>query len=446
MTKIRNFFIYIINSPVLFVCLSIVWLNRIFSLISFPHIVLTPDSYDMYSGVTYDFSKLSFVGHALRPWPTTLIFGIFGLKFGLIIQLIISGVASSILLITVNAKLTSKLHRVLTLFSLLIVTSSADFIAWDMLLNIQSLTNSLIIFYFSLLILFIENPNYKKFVPLATTSTLISIQRPTLFIVFGVITVISIIFCRQGGKRFMMSTFLIGTIFIVALPSYNQNSYWPATYSGTNAIAHLKDTSPISQDFRNYLEAQTAPKCILLSGTSALWPDSKDFCLSGTDWARINAADTLIEFSLKHPRSTLELLAYSFFGVTTNSSTHYASAVSVLPQPLDSIFIGTRDPKSLAVSSNSEFYLYAPLYFLLIIYLYSRYRYRNTKQLKLNRLLDLIVVTNFVSIFTTAPFLSSEWTRILEPNSLVFQISLILGIMTRVNPSFEVKDFTTTQI
>ena len=445
MTKIRNFFIYIIDSPVLFVCISIAWLNRIFSLISFPDIVLTPDSYDMYSGVTYDFSKLSFFGHSLRPWPTTLIFSLFGLKIGLILQLIISGVASSLLFIIVNGRLTSKLLRVLTLFSLLIVTSSADFIAWDMLLNIQSLTNSLIIFYFSLLILFIENPNYKRFVPLAMTSTFISIQRPTLCIVFGVITVISLMFCRHGGKRLMVSTFFIVTIFFVALPSYNQNSYWPATYNGTAAIAHLKDASPISQDFREYLEAQNTPNCILLFGTSALWPDSKDFCIAGTEWTRNNAADALMKFSLKYPRSASDLVAYSFFGVATNSSTHYASAVSVLPQPIDSLFIGTRDPKSVSASSNSEFYLYAPLYLLVTIYLYARYRYRKANHLKFNKLIDLMIATNIVSIFAVTPFLSSEWTRILEPNSLVFQISLILGIMSRVSPCFEVKDFTTTQ-
>jgi hypothetical protein len=440
MTKIRNFSINLIDSPVLFVCISIVWLNRIFSFISSPDIVLSPDSYDMYSGVTFDFSKLSFLGHALRPWPTTLMFALFGLKIGLILQLIISGVASSLLLITVNAMFQSRLLRTLTLTCLLIITSSADFVAWDMLLNIQSLTNSLIIFYFSFLILFIKKPNYNRFTLLAFSSILISIQRPALFAVFGVVTVISLIVCKCVGKRFTLSIFFIVTLFFVAIPSYNQNLYWPATYNGTGVVAHLKDTSPISHEFRMYLKAQNTPNCILQFGTSAIWPNLKDFCPAGTEWARTHAVDALVKFSLKHPGSTLDLLAYSFFGVTTNSSTHYASAVSVLPQPIDSLFIGTRDPKSIGVSSNSEFYLYAPLYFLLIVYLYSRYHYRNQKQLLFHKFLDLIVVTNFLSILAITPFLSSEWTRILEPNSLIFQISLILAIIGRAGSGIGMED------
>ena len=440
MTKIRNFSIYLIDSPILFVCISIVWLNRIFSFISSPNIVLTPDSYDMYSGVAFDFSKLSFLGHALRPWPTALIFALSGLKAGLIFQLIISGVASSLLLITVNAIFQSKLLRVLTLISLLIITSSADFVAWDMLLNIQSLTNSLIIFYFSFLILFIKKPNNNRFILLAFCSILISIQRPALFAVFGVVTAISLIICKCYGRRLKISIFFIGALFFVALPSYNQNLYWPATYNGTGVVAHLKDTSPISHEFGKYLKAQNTPNCILQFGTSAIWPNSKDFCPAGTEWARIDAVDALFKFSLKHPGSTLDLLAYSFFGITTNSSTHYASAVSVLPQPIDSLFIGTRDPKSIGVSSNAEFYLYAPVYFLLIAYLYSRYHYRNQKQLPFHKFLDLIVVTNFLSVLAIAPFLSSEWTRILEPNSLIFQISFTLAIIGRSGSGIGMED------
>ena len=421
----------IADSRILMMCICITWVNRGLSYFSFPSVVLSPDSYDFISPHIFDLTKVSFLGHSLRPWPSALLFSSVGLEFGLIIQLIFSGIAATLLLIEIENLFRGKRICLIILPGILLATSSADFISWDLLVNVQSLTNSLILLFFTFLMRYVKHSDPGSFFGAMVCGLLVSVQRPILFIVTGTLIIIFIMQSRSKLKYYAIVSFFILTSIVVIIPSYNQNSYWPATYSGTSVIAHLKETSPINKAFRNYLQKQDVPPCLLELNTGSLWPEEQDFCQPALDWTRKNAVHSLSGFLISHPKGAFDLFAYSFFGVATNSSSHYTSAVSVFPPALDSLFIGTRDPNAAGNSlstSDIKYYLFVPLYLLVAGYVYLRLTVRRRLHSNLSRCLDIIILTNFISMLSTSLLLSSEWTRILQPNSLIFLVSVLLSI------------------
>ena len=422
--------------PLLCLCILVLWINRLLSFFAFPQMVTSPDSYDFFGGERFDLSSVSLLGHALRPWPSALLYSSLGLTISALVQLIFSGIASTILVIELHSLLKNRTVRSIVLIGLVTALASADFISWDLLANIQSLANTSIIMFIAFSLKYSRKPRSRDFSILMCMGILCSIQRPILILVV-LPTLIYLMTRAQKVRKYTMCG-IVSLIFlgVAVIPAYNQNEYWPGTYSGVAVLGHLKATSPITQEFRSFLKTESVPECILKSDTRSVWPDGEYFCESGQIWAREKSVRSLIAFLSGNPSSALRLASFSLFGVSTNSATHYASAVSILPPFLDSFLIGTRDPKTTTVGEldgSSKYYVYTPLILLATIYLSLRLAYRKKRinlfhDYKINlHLIDLLVVTNLITLTCSSIFIYAEWTRILEPNSLIFILSFIIG-------------------
>jgi hypothetical protein len=424
------------TSPLLWICILVLWINRFLSFFAFPRMVTSPDSYDFFTGKGFDLSSVSIFGHALRPWPSALLYSSIGLTLSALVQLIFSGIASTVLVLELQSFLKNRSVRSVVLVGLVTILGSADFVSWDLLANIQSITNSSIVMFFAFTLKYSRKPGGRYFSMLMCMGILSSIQRPILILI--ILPTLFYLLARARKVRIYSMYAIVCLIFLgfVVIPAYNQNKYWPGTYSGVAVLGHLKATSPITQEFRSFLKTESVPECILESDTRSVWPDGGYYCKSGQNWAREKSVQSLLTFLLNNPSSALRLASFSFFGVATNSSTHYASAVSILPPFLDSLPIGTRDPKTTTVGeldASSKYYLYTPLFLLAIIYLALRLAYKKRRlnlfyEYKIDlHLIDLLVATNLISLMCGSIFIYAEWTRILEPNSLIFILSLIVG-------------------
>jgi hypothetical protein len=428
-----------INSNfVLLVALSFVWISRLINFVAFPLATETPDSLDSLPSSLFDFKLVSFIGNAPRPWVTNLFYAIIPGQVITLAQLFISGLSATILLFSLNRLFTNERSRKVGLVAVAAITSSALYLSWDNLVNLQSLTNSFVLLFISTLINVWLKPNFANMFKLLFCQVILCTQRPFFLFLFTFIYIFiskRILNGNQSGKKafiYLLSGWLILSSYTI-LHTSNQNNFWPGKVSGISTLGYLKESSPVSNEFRDYLKKTDIPQCLLDHDRKALFKESPLYCEDGLNWTLKNAQHEYVKFLLGSPKSMMKIVSYGFFGMNIESSSHYGNAVSILPRTIENLLVGERNPNNLTYFENSKdvkFFLYLPTVSIFLINLLLMFKRRREQGFDLDTaflflnvgfLTLLGVIINCFAIYT-------EWSRIFYPNQILIQISLIISL------------------
>jgi len=370
----------------------------------------------------------------MRPWPTTFLYAIVPENFLVLAQLLISGCAAWLFLVTVLPVIKSIRGKWMAGILLAICMSSTSRISWDTLANAQSLSNSLSILSLVFLIrLKIERFSKANFIFFVICIFMLSVQRPANILILVTYFILLIVMADQKGRSSLVALSLFLTISSLFIAN-NQNHAWPSTYSGYALTGHLIDASPVSINFAATLQKKGAPECVLRNNLQALDPHGSLYCPQGSEWVQNNMTKTYISFLFSHPREVIALMKYGFYGAFTDSSVKYGSSISILPRSIDTLFIGERDPNTIINGSSvvvGNHSMFLPGLFVCLIFLCLVFK---TLFLGRIRLASPIITTlifafgvNTLAILVNSCFIAAEWTRILEPYSFLITTIAIVG-------------------
>lgn len=436
--------------PILFPALVIVWANRFFTELAFPTLVTSPDSPDYLAKHFLDFGNVSLIGNAIRPWPTTLLYALIPDKLIVLAQLTLSGIAATLFILTVIKFANSRAARLIISLGSALCLSYTSRLGWDTLANAESLSNTLAVLTVVYLIKVLQSPNHRASLALFLVfGFLYSNQRLlnlVIFLCYALIVLIRI----QGRRRTGVIVISLALVALTAYTANNQNKAWPSTYVGFALVGHLNTVSPISSAFATSLSSTNAPKCILDWKLRAL--DRKDplYCPQGETWVRDHMKGAFAHFLISNPTSIVPLLKYGVFGAFSDSSTKIGNGFSVLPQSIDTIFVGERNPKEgvfFQKAPDTRYYMFVPSFFLLLLTMIfmilarsRRGRLGNPEYSFWSGVMTATILVNFFVLFLTSLLTSAEWTRILEPYSFIIDLAAFVLLVLSCEITFERSD------
>jgi len=435
--NVRNLvgFIRVRRTNLFIIPLAIIWVSRALTLFAFPDLVTTPDSQGYLAPSTWNFANVSVLGNAERPWPTTLLYAAIPNSSIVLVQLLLSGIAATLLINSIDTFIGGAKLRFWCALVLSIFLSNPRQLEWDTVANAQSLSNSLCIFLFVTVMRITRNASKFSLGILWLEGILLSSQR-LIYILIFISTSVVLLPKFVKHLRTKLIAMMIAISLFSALVSQNQNNFWPASYSGFAVIGQLNDTSPVNEEFKKFLESKGAKKCLLDGKLNALISEEAYSCTGAIAWTRSKARDLYMEFLMDSPHNLMKLQSFALYGVFTSSAVPYGNAVSILPEFVNSIFIGKRQFQDTPyMNSIGQNYFYLPgvgllLFGLLVsrrhIFTRDAFGHRKTKYF----ILHALVFSNILCVFLTGPLISAEWTRILATQATMITVACILLAFT----------------
>jgi len=433
--------------PILFPALVIVWANRFFTEFAFPKLIISPDSPDYLAKHFLDFGNVSLFGNAIRPWPTTVLYALVPNQLIVLVQLVLSGIAATLFILTVIKFVNSRVARLILSLGSAICLSYTSRLGWDTLANAESLSNTLAVLTVVYLIRVLQSPDNRNSLVLFLLFGFLYSNQRLLNLVIVLCYSLVVLIRIQGRRRTSVVVISLALVALTAFTANNQNKAWPSTYVGFALTGHLNTVSPISSAFATSLSSANAPKCILDLKLRAL--DRKDplYCPEGETWVREHMKGAFVHFLISHPTSVVPLIKYGIFGAFSDSSTKIGNGFSVLPQSIDTIFVGERSPKEgvfFQKAPDTRYYMFVPSFFLILLTLAFMIsaRFRNKRVGKpeysfWTGVMTAAILVNFLVLFLTSLLTSAEWTRILEPYSLVIDLAAFVLLVVSCEITFE---------
>ena len=436
--KNMRFSILQFDAKLYLIPILIIWINRGLTAIAFPELVKTPDSQKYLAPSPWNFENVSLLGNATRPWPTTVLYALVSENFIVLTQLLFSGIASTVLILTLDKVLMSRKLKFWCALLLAIFLSNPKQVEWDTVANAQSLSNTLAILIIASLFSIKKRATKLSVGLLFVEGLLFSNQRFLYYFILASSVLILLPVFSKNLRKIMVSV-LISIGLFSFIVSQNQNNYWPPSYYGFSVIGQLSDSSPIHQNFANFLESKGAPNCLLEKKLSALDSGSSNSCAEGITWTRKNSKQMYLEFLRKTPSSILELEKLALYGVFTSSSIAYGNAVSVVPDFLNYIFSGKRQFQDTPFheASGSQNFLYLPGFGLFLFAVIANTK-RVSSKYTLERnstaitLLHSLIFGNILNVVIAGAIISAEWTRILATQGTMLIIASLLLIFLAV--------------
>lgn len=418
--------------PILFPALVIVWANRFFTELAFSNLVTSPDSPDYLAKHFLDFGNVSVVGNAIRPWPTTLLYALVPDQLIVLVQLVLSGIATTLFILTVIKFANSRAAKLVISLGSAICLSYTSRLGWDTLANAESLSNTLAVLMVVYLIRVLQSPSNRASLALFVIFGFLYSNQRLLNVVIFLCYALIILIRIHGRRRTGVIVISLALVALTAYTANNQNKAWPSTYVGFALTGHLNTVSPISSAFSASLSTANAPKCILDLKLRALDRQDPLYCPEGETWVRDHMKGAFVHFLINNPTSIVPLLKYGIFGAFSDSSTKIGNGFSVLPQTVDTIFVGERNPKEgvfFQKAPDTRYYMYVPSFFLLLLTLIFMISARSRSGKRTNSefsfwtgVMTATILVNSLVLFLTSLLTSAEWTRILEPYSLIIDL------------------------
>jgi hypothetical protein len=410
--------------------------SRLVSFLAFPTASLLPDSGSYAPAKFLDFSLVSFTGHAMRGWPTPLIFALLPNGSSRIFcLLLISGFSWIYLSRVLLAKVPSEWAKWAIALCIASIAGSPNIIQWDNTILGQSLMTSNMVLAVALLINFIDSPsNGRITITLIATSALLVIQKSSNFPIFIFISFIALV---MGWKLRSLVTkiLLIGLLVICGTYSYalgvTIDNNWPGgSYSGRALLWHLGGQSPAAIDFKNFLSRSTkAPACIYQNApySNIDVEMSRVFttCPNAESYISSSIKRDFLKFIITNPKALIKLEAIGFGASFSNSASNYGRAVGILPSPIYSLTQGYVSPdfrfsKSQdqvqafnSLSSGEPIWIYSPsILWLLLSFIFLIWTIRKKKKIseEFRFLLPIsILILEMLITFVAVP---SEWVRL----------------------------------
>jgi hypothetical protein len=433
------------QSIILIVCILFIWLNRFATLAFYPKTTFLPDAADSLPTRLFEFNKVSLIGNAPRPFVTNIIYAMIPFDLLQLFQLVLSGIASTFLLISLHRIFRSTLAKNFAVSSVTILLASNTFLNWDNIANIQSITNSLLLFSLAVLILFFKTNTLKLLMCFQFLTILLVVQRPS-FILFYFITNLILIKMIYTQKRNLLIlvpiiTFISGMIFCV-VHTKNQDNHWPGNFSGLQISGFLLPVSPVSEEFKQYLKSKNAPECLLNDSRYSLF-EGERFCSEALAWVEKDATQNFRQYLMSNPESAMKIVFYGLYGAFVGSSLNYGNSAALTPPIYEILVLGSRQPNSLTFFESSEsirYYTQIPIYsysFILLVLAISQLKSirSNPRLSALLKLGSILILLGFLTIISTSLAVYTEWTRVLFP----FQILTYLGLCISFATIFDIK-------
>lgn len=424
-----------LRQPQLNLSIFLIFLSRIITFVAFPKASLLPDSGSYASEKFPDFSLVSFMGHAMRGWPTPLLFSLLpNNSLRILALLLISAFAWTYFARTVLSISSTSISKWLIFTLLISISCSPNLIQWDTSILGQSLLNSNYVIVASLLIRFMMKETSSKIATILFGFTLLlSLQKSINF--FTLLVVIFIIIIKRsklqkGWTRTCLGVFIILGTTYGAVVGVSVDNFWKGgTYSGKALLWHLGGQSPAAPDFKNYLSERTnAPLCIYSNApySNIDTEMSKIFqsCIGAEFYLSRQIKKDFLDFLIANPKDVFKLESIGFGAALTGSSSNYGSAVGILPQSLYQITQGGVTPDFRFSKSQDQVQAFnilktgEPIWItspgiLWVFSLFSIWIYR----LKRGRIEDIertfITLTSLLILQSAITFLiiPSEWVR-----------------------------------
>ena len=440
--------------------------SRLVSFLAFPTASLLPDSGSYAPAKFLDFSLVSFTGHAMRGWPTPLIFALLPNGSSRIFcLLLISGFSWVYLSRVLLAKVPGEWAKWAIALCIASIASSPNIIQWDNTILGQSLMTSNMVLAVALLINFIDSPsNWRITIALIATSALLVIQKSSNFPIFIFISFIAFVMgwkLRSSVTKFL----LIGLILICGSYSYalgvSIDNNWPGgSYSGKAILWHLGGQSPAANDFKSFLAKSTnAPTCIYQNApySNIDVEMSKVFasCPNAESYISSSLKNDFVKFVSTNPIALFKLEAIGFGASFSNSASNYGRAVGILPNVIYSFTQGSVSPdfrfsKSQdqvqafnSLSSGEPIWIFAPgICWVLLSFIISFFNLARRKFTWVEA--SLIIPSLFLTIQAGITFLiiPSEWVRMTSsylPLIILLSGTNLINFVTRYRTPTSIK-------
>ena len=441
------------RKPIL-IALSIVFFSRFLTFFSHPQAAMSPDSSTYFTGRFLDFELVSFTGHSSRGWLVPLIFAFAPNGSALILfQLIISGLAWALLILTVNNLFEDSRFLRILLVGITVISSSPQVIQHDTVILATSITNSLFLILVS--VLFKINLgkvlSSKMLLSALFASFLLMIQKTTYISICLSLLAVTLIL---NWKTFKLKN-KVGSIFLITvisassfLTGANINANWQVSYSGQTLLWQLGAQSPTADSFANFLKEKNAPNCITAEAPYQNLDTSigkiLNGCAAGAEYLKKNLKSQFLSFLSTNPIAVIKLVSIGFGATATSASSNYGSAVSIFPDFASKLFFGSTSP-NIAESSISDqvegmklldsgksFWLFTPLFGWIFLAFLGMVISRNS--FKENGFLYLALALCLLQSSLTFVLLPSEWVRQSSPFTISTLIISLLLVAKHVAP------------
>jgi hypothetical protein len=424
------------------IVISVVWGSRLATWLAYPSGTRFPDSASYAPDSFGDWSLVSFAGNAIRPWPVPLLFSLMpGDAFRVALQLGLSAVAWTALIVSLAAGIESVRSRVVFVAIGASVSSAPASLQWDTVILAQTSHTVLVVAALWLLIRGVRRQvSGGVLAGFFAVAMLLGVTKSThllLVAAFGAVLVALLRVQKSGamGQAFVVLTVAAATLVSVGV-SRNVDQYWPFSYSGTTALYALGSQTPGSDGFAEYLKDHGAPDCLLATAPFRNWqsdveePILRD-CLEAREFIRNDLSGLFVRYRVSRPVETLRVASTGFGASLMTNGLRYGGAVSFVPQPLSGLVFGTSDPDVLVFGADDQleissralagdgFWAFTPQALwiligsigLLVLALTSRVR----AQARLAVVLLVVVISLMAESLVSLAILSSEWTRLVSP-------------------------------
>lgn len=419
-----------------------VWGSRLATWLAYPSGTRFPDSSSYAPDSFGDWSLVSFAGNAIRPWPVPLLFSLMpGDAFRVALQLGLSAVAWTALIVSLSAVIESVRARVVFVVLGASVSSAPASLQWDTVILAQTPHTVLVLAAIWLVVRGVRRQVSAGVVTgFFAVALLLGVTKSTHLLLVAVFGAVLLVLMRLQRSRAIGQALVVLAVAAATLVSLGVNrnidEYWQFSYSGTTALYALGSQTPGSEGFAEYLKDQGAPECLLATAPFRNWqsdveePILRD-CPEAREFIRNDLSALFVRYRVSRPVETLRVASTGFGASMMTNGLRYGGAVSFVPQPLSGLVFGTSDPDVLVFGADDQleissralsgdgFWAFTPQALwiaigttgLLVLSFVSRRR----PQARLAWVLLVLVITLVVVSLGSLAILSSEWTRLVSP-------------------------------
>ena len=421
--------------------------SRLLTFFAFPNGFTSPDSDTYLAKEWLDFSNVSFIGHAIRPWPVPLIYALLGnIHLIIFFQLVLSGFVWIHLLRVINKSLVTSTKKSLLLMAIGILSISPQVIQWDTALLATSLLFSTLILLISLSleIIFHKFRESQNILFIAIVIFLLCQKISNLVIVL-MFWILLFVCLRSKLKKIFIITLTLGIIYGCLL-GFNVDKYWKASYSGTSMLWQLGKQNPSASSFKDFLIQHSAPSCVTQNAPfgDISYESSRilNSCPESIPYLRNQFSSDFIKFSITDPKEVAYSMIQGSGALLSNQSSNYGGSITLLPSPINSLIFGISSPdfKNMGIDSqiegtdaigpNKPFWVFTPqiLFLFLGPILLFRQKFKGVKTLL------LLWIGLVIEICINLYLIPGEWVRQSTP-FLVSAIALSLAMIIRSESS-----------
>jgi hypothetical protein len=408
------------------------------------------DSWAYNFGHNPDLANLSFTGQALRRWPIVLVNTFLGNdSLQILAQSIFSILAWSILVITLG-----KITRV-SAYSLILITTlsaSPQVVSWNSIHLSESYAISSGILTLCFLILYERKKSFPIFMAICLSLFFFLNTKPSNYLAF--LAICSFMVLLKSSRSALRSleinwvkTSILGLVILYSgILAINQSTSDLQTdghgesYSAAQAVAVISNVNPLANVVSQSLTKTGNIKC--LTQFSDQTPEEvtnslKNECHTDEKWLTEDFQKWYISFIVRNPEYVFKTIATGF---TAGNSpyTLYGGSISILPDPVTSLFFGERN-YAIRLSQNSAsnipintLEINSPIIFWTIISLtlLSLRKIKiclgnkaNTMSVEADQLFGMVSIFGMFVMAISAISIPNEWFR----QSIVGQIALLIA-------------------